>query len=195
MPRVLLAIGLALCLGQIAAAQDSPEWQVYAGGSYGHAEISPAIPGLSSVNGWGYNIDVEQYVNRWIGGVIEFGDYYRRPTIDLAPFGFPGTREQVRTHFVDLLLGPQVRRNFGKVTPFGRAALGFSRRIIDEQAGFITSDKNAFAFGAGGGIDIRVREHVAVRPIEGDFLLTHFALHRQSNWTVSAGVVFCWGQK
>src|SRR5580692_10689494 len=112
MPRVLLAIGLALCLGQIAAAQDTPEWQVYAGGSYGHGEISPAIPGLSSVNGWGYNVDVEQYVNRSIGGVVEFGDYYRRPTIDLAPFGFPGTREQVRTHFVDLLAGPQVRHNF-----------------------------------------------------------------------------------
>src|SRR5580692_8945636 len=57
MPRVLLAIGLALCFRQIAAAQDTPEWQVYAGGSYGHGEISPAIPGLSSVNGWGYNVD------------------------------------------------------------------------------------------------------------------------------------------
>src|ERR1700730_349770 len=195
MLKVLLAIGLMLCLGPYAAGQNTPEWQVYAGGSYGHADIRPAFPGLRSLNGWGYDVAVEQYVKTWIGGGVDFSDYYHKTTIDLAPLGFRGTREQVRTHFVYFLLGPQVRRNLGKLTPFARATLGLSRRIVEDQAGFITSDKNAFAFGAGGGIDMRVGKHVSIRPVQADYLLTHFSNQRQGGWRLSAGVVFWWGGK
>lgn len=195
MDKFLLAIAFALSLGQFAGAQSPPQWQIYGAGSYGHADVSPPLPGISKVNSWGYNIGVEEYVNRWIGGVAEFGDYYRKPVIDMRPFGLPGLKERVRTHFTYLMGGPQVRHSFGNFTPFGRAMLGFSRRIFNDQNGFISSDENAVAFGTGGGVDIRLRPHIALRPLEADYVLTNFAGDRQGSWKVSAGVVFHWGQR
>ena len=190
-----MAICFVLCLGQSAAAQDTPEWQIYGGGSYNHADVSPPFPGISKVNGWGYNIGVEEYVNSWLGGVIEFADYYRRPTIDMAPFGLPGLKEQVRTHFLYLLAGPQLRHSFGKFTPFARATLGYSHRNFKDQNGFINSDENAFAFGTGGGVDFRLYPHIALRALEADYVLTHLDSDRQNTWKVSAGLVLCWGKK
>lgn len=197
MLKFLGAVGLILCLGQIAAAQDSPEWQIYGGGSFGHIDVSPpfAVSTLNKVSSWGYNLGVEQYVNGWIGGVLEVGDYYRRPTVDLASVGFPGVKEQVRTHNFFILFGPQVRHDFGKFTPFARATLGYSRAIFEDQAGFINSKQNSFATGLGGGIDVRVHPHIAIRVIEADYVLTHFRSERQDNWKVSAGAVFSWGHK
>jgi opacity protein-like surface antigen len=195
MCKLVLALAFMLCLGYTARAQNTPEWQIYAGGSFSHAEVSPPLPNIRSLNGWGYNVGVEQYLNTWIGGVMEFSDYYRRPTIDMGPFGLPGIKEQVRSHFLHVLIGPQVCHNIGNFTAFGRATLGWSRRIFNDQNGFIKSDEDAFAFGTGGGVDYRLREHISIRPIEGDYILTHFGGDRQNEWKVSTGVVFSWGQK
>jgi hypothetical protein len=197
MLKFLGMIALFLGLGQITAAQDTAEWQIYAGGSFGHEDVSPpfAVSTLNKVSAWGYNLGVEQYVNSWIGGVAEVGDYYRKPTVDLASVGFPGVKEQVRTHGFYLLFGPQLRHNFGKFTPFARATLGYSRAIFKDQAGFISSDQNSYATGLGGGIDVRVHEHISIRVIEADYVLSHFRADRQDNWKVSAGVVFSWGHR
>lgn len=195
MSRLLIAICFVLCLGQIAAAQDTPEWQIYGAGSYSHADVSPPVPGISKVNSWGYNIGAEQYLNSWFGGVIEVADYYRRPTIDMRPFGLPGLKEQVRSRFFYVFGGPQVRHSFGKFTPFGRAMLGYSHRSFKDQNGFLNTDDGAFAFGGGGGVDVRLYPHIAVRALEADYILTHFDNDRQNAWKVSAGVVLYWGQK
>lgn len=195
MRRFALAVGLVLCLGYTAKAQGSPEWEISGGGSFSHTEVSPPLPNISTVNGWGYDLGVAQYLNSWIGGVIKFSDYYRSPTIDMGSFGLPGITERVRAHSLYLLAGPQVRHRFANVTFFGHATPGFSRRTFQDQHGFINTDHDAFAFGAGGGVDFNLREHVAIRAVEGDYVITNFAGNLQNNWKVSAGVVFSWGRK
>jgi hypothetical protein len=53
----------------------------------------------------------------------------------------------------------------------------------------------AFASRLGGGIDVPVNTHFAVRVIQMDYYLTHFANYvndHQNNFSVGAGVVFHW---
>jgi outer membrane immunogenic protein len=51
---------------------------------------------------------------------------------------------------------------------------------------------NSFAMLAGGGLDIRLQSHLAVRPIQADYFLTHLSNglnNRQNSLRLSAGVV------
>ncbi len=189
------AFGLLLCLSPIAAAQDDPRWQFAAGGSYAHVDVSPPLADISNIAGRGYFISVEEYRNRWFGGVAQFSDYYRQPLIDLTPFGFTGVKEKIRTHFLTLQLGPEVRQRFGQVTVFGRGTLGFARRIFKDPLSITNSDENAFAFGVGGGVDVKVYRNLAVRIGPAEYLQTRFSADTQSNWQVSAGLVFRFGER
>jgi hypothetical protein len=56
-----------------------------------------------------------------------------------------------------------------------------------------TGAANSFAMIAGGGLDIRLKSHLAIRPIQVDYFLTHLpngVNDRQNNLRVTAGIVF-----
>jgi hypothetical protein len=60
----------------------------------------------------------------------------------------------------------------------------------------VLGSKFAFATAAGGGIDVRVSRHFAVRPVQAEYFLTKFrdgANNRQNNFRYSAGIVFRFG--
>jgi len=46
---------------------------------------------------------------------------------------------------------------------------------------------------AGGGVDFRISEHFAIRPVQAEYFLTQFtdgANNRQNNFRYSAGIAF-----
>jgi outer membrane immunogenic protein len=52
---------------------------------------------------------------------------------------------------------------------------------------------NSFAMLTGGGLDIRVKPYLAIRPVQADYFLTHLpngVNNRQNNLRLSAGLVF-----
>jgi opacity protein-like surface antigen len=57
--------------------------------------------------------------------------------------------------------------------------------------------ENAFAMTVGGGVDYRLTDHFAVRPVKVDYLMTRFGetgtgtgTNTQNNLRVSTGIVF-----
>lgn len=98
------------------------------------------------------------------------------------------------------LAGPRYSRRLGFLAPFGQVLLGgahaegdltFVRFGVAEPA-------NSFALTAGGGLDLRIARHWALRPAQLDYFLTRFSNgvnDHQNNLRFSAGVVFRFGEE
>ena len=55
-----------------------------------------------------------------------------------------------------------------------------------------TATANGFAMNAGGGMDIRLKSYLAIRPFQADYFLTHLpngVNDRQNNFRLTAGIV------
>ena len=99
------------------------------------------------------------------------------------------------------LFGPRVSwHRSGHLVPFGHALLGgahASGSFASNSSGFASSS-NAFALIAGGGLDIALTRHFAIRALEADYYRTQFANgsnDRQNNLRLSAGVIFRFGRE
>jgi|HubBroStandDraft_6_1064221.scaffolds.fasta_scaffold05633_2 outer membrane immunogenic protein len=89
---------------------------------------------------------------------------------------------------------PRLRR----FAPFGQVLLGRAHANGSEASFAFPGSSNAFAMIAGAGFDVGIAQHFAVRPVEADYFLTHFAnsLNEPQNYLrLSAGVVFRFGEK
>jgi opacity protein-like surface antigen len=167
----LLAI-LALAL-PAKAQNETPKMEVY--GGYDYVLVN------ASGSSFNFNGGSGQFVynaNRWLGIVGDLGGYY---TAD----GFTGG-------IFSYLFGPRISfRGHGRVTPFAQVLVGGARSIVD-------FPQNTFAMTAGGGVDVKVSPHFAIRPIQAEYFLTQFSnstTTRQNNFRYSAGVVFQFGKR
>ena len=81
-----------------------------------------------------------------------------------------------------------------RIVPFGQALFGgvhASGSLAPGTPG-IAGSPNVFALSAGGGLDIRLNRHFAVRAAEVDYFLTRFdngANNQQNNLRLAAGVI------
>ena len=114
--------------------------------------------------------------NNWLGIVGDLGGYY--------------TGNGLRAGLFSYVFGPRINFRGHGVTPFAQVLFGGARSID-------SSPLNAFAMTAGGGIDFKISERFAIRPIQAEYMLTNFtdgASNRQSNFRYSAGIVFRFGR-
>jgi outer membrane immunogenic protein len=173
---------LALFAGSSRAQEDRSKVDVFAG--YSYLRFDPNVAGADSFNAHGGSASVAYNVNNWLSGVADFGAYHNG---NILNSGVDGT---LSTY----LFGPRVSvRRFNRVTPFGQVLFGVAHAGASI-AGTRGSD-NAFAMSVGGGVDIGVSRHFAVRPFQVDYLLTRFNegtgdARSQNNLRVSTGVVF-----
>lgn len=100
----------------------------------------------------------------------------------LAGFSALGFSAGVRQHVYDYLFGPSVNTSFGKSSVFAHALFGAAHSSLSAGVGLplvgglsapITSAA-AFAMAFGGGIDIGITRHFAVRAAQIDFVRTNF---------------------
>jgi len=131
----------------------------------------------------------------------------------VTPFGFSalgfsaGTYQRLNNY----LFGPTITANLGRSVVFGHALFGEAHSSFGAGVGIpliggistgITS-ANAFAMAFGGGIDIGLTRHLAIRAVQVDYLRTQFnatdALsnglssslgNRQNSFRYSSGIVF-----
>ncbi len=61
--------------------------------------------------------------------------------------------------------------------------------------GFHGLGTNGFAWSAGGGLDIRVSELIAIRPIQVEYVALHTEGATLNSPRVSAGIVFRFGER
>jgi hypothetical protein len=87
-------------------------------------------------------------------------------------------------------VGPQLRFP-GPISPFAHFLVGVAHESIGTSANALTSGptQNAFSSAVGGGLDLKVLPFISLRPIQIDYLLTHFNSSTQNQFRYSAGVV------
>jgi len=159
---LLLLVGLMVFAGT-AYGQDTPKAELSVNYSYFRAG---GVDGFSLNGG---NVSLAGNVNDWFGVVGDFGAYHGQPA-------FSGGLN-IQTYMV----GPRfsVRSN-DRITPFGQVLAG----------GFHGLGTNGFALSAGGGLDVKVTDHFAIRAFQVEYVLLHSQGNSLNSPRVSAGVVF-----
>ena len=102
-----------------------------------------------------------------------------------------GSFQGAHTHFRTYLVGPQLRFP-GPISPFAHFLVGGAHESTTSAVGPITTSsptQNAFATALGGGLDLKLLPRLSVRPIQVDYLLTHFNSKTQNQFRYSAGIV------
>ncbi len=121
-----------------------------------------------------------------------------------------------RQHLLTYMFGPSVAARFRKNTVFAHALLGGANSGLDQGVGegfhgMFTqgvNSANTFAFALGGGVDLSVTKHFAIRPVQIDYVHTNFSAEdalatgfangafvngvktQQNSFRYAAGVVF-----
>ena len=127
------------------------------------------LGGSGGINQNGVSGSVAYNYKSWLGLVGDFGGYHASPG---------GTSLNTFTY----LFGPRVTlRNPSKINPFGQVLLGGSR-LTDG------GSSNQFAYSIGGGVDIGLLPHLALRP-QVDYIGLNTSGSRTNCTRVSAGFV------
>jgi hypothetical protein len=100
---------------------------------------------------------------------------------------FQGANTRLKTY----LAGPQLRFP-GPTSPFVHFLAGAAHESIGTGASALITTgptQTAFATTLGGGLDLKVLPFISLRPIQVDYLLTHFNSKTQNQPRISAGIV------
>ena len=204
---IRLAAIAALCsVGTLLAAQDqgndqpTPKWELFGGYSfiYPNAHLHGLLPGgllpvdspLES-NPRGAGASITYNFNRWIGLT---GD----ASADLGS-GETGLAQRIDdAEFYNFSGGPKITFRTHRFSPFLEALVG-AHRLSSE---LFRSDYEV-GFMAGGGLDLNLNRHWALRLIRADFVFSNHQFGPSSlvpstdirGARLQSGVVFMWGGK
>lgn len=193
MRKALSVFATLLVSGMVASAQETAETpQVEVGLNYSFTHVNPG-GGLSSYNQNGGFGDVAYNLNRTFGVVADLGGSRIGSTNGIA---------YDNTTF-EYLFGPRVNFRHGRFNPYVQALFGgqrFSNGFLPGATNPATgTSQNNFAMAFGGGLNVRVTDHIAVRPFQVDYFATQVApgnlSYVQNNLRYSAGVVLRFGSK
>src|SRR5215470_3852718 len=193
----LLALAL-LCTAVSLKAQESPRFEVF--GSYSYGQINPGGRLVAQTNPEGKHFGLSGWhaggqtrIYKDIGIVVDFSGYAGTSDVELAA---------EHSRYYSYLTGPQFNfRKLGHSNLFVHGLVGAARDRVYLKTGNPIDDQHVtrFAGAFGGGVDVGLTKHVAIRAVEADYVLNSFsnisnlgqsiAAH-QSNVRVSAGIVF-----
>ena len=127
---------------------------------------------------------VEYNLNSMVGLVGDFG-------------GYANTRQGLDDRLLTYMFGPRFNWRHARLTPYVQFLFGGA--YLWSGANYGTT-KNSFATAAGGGLDYRLTDHIALKPIQVEYVMTQinstagFGSH-QNDIRYSAGVVLRLGSK
>jgi outer membrane protein OmpA-like peptidoglycan-associated protein len=171
---LLPAMLAVVCMfATVATAQEgpAPKWELYGGYSlfYPGADIHGQLPGallpLSSrleTNPRGAGASLTYNFNNWFGLSLDTSTHWGSGEAGLA-------RRIDDAAFSNLSFGPKVTFRHHYVSPFLEVLVGDHRLMPDA---FHDVDKLGFMFG--GGIDVNLSRHVALRLIRADYVMSSY---------------------
>ena len=198
-----LAVVAVLCsMGTLAAAQDqtAPKWELYGGYSFFDpaTNVHGLLPGgllpvasrLES-DPRGIGATVTYNFNRWFGLTADGSAHW-----DSNETGLAGRIDDAA--FYNVSMGPKLTWRGHRFSPFVEALVGWHRLAPD-----LFKGDDRFGFMAGGGLDLNLNRHLALRLIRGDFV---FSNHQYGPGSIvpatdvrgvrlQSGVVFMFGGK
>lgn len=162
-----------LCsLGTLAAAQEqpAPKWEVFAGYSfvYPGGDVHGLLPGgvlpvrgRMESNPRGVGLGLTYNFNRWFGLTVDGSGHWGQGETGVA-------RRIDDAAFYNLSAGPKITFRGRRLSPFLEALVGGHRLTPDD---FHHDD--AFGFMAGGGLDLKMSRHFALRLIRADYVFSN----------------------
>jgi len=203
MRKALLVAFLVAFSGVGAVAQDDyHKFEVGAGWNYLHVDTGGVGTSVSEDSTSGLFIDGTFYARKWVGLTADF-EYNQKS----YPVGTLHAANGVDSNLLSLVFGPRFKGHYGRVEPFGHGLFGFSRVSVKPATGGVNTSDTAFAMKFGGGVDVGVARHFAVRLGEVNYYLTKFGTTdcfpsvngaipcglngkgTQNNFTFSTGIV------
>jgi outer membrane protein OmpA-like peptidoglycan-associated protein/opacity protein-like surface antigen len=171
---MLLAMTAVLYMfATLAAAQEgpAPKWELYGGYSFFHpgADVHGQLPGallpISSrleVNPRGAGASLTYNFNHWFGLTLDTSTHWGSREAGLV-------KRIDDAAFSNLSFGPKVTFRHEHISPFLEVLVGDHRLMPDA---FHDIDKLGFMFG--GGLDINLSRHVALRLIRADYVYSNY---------------------
>ncbi len=174
MLAMLAALIAALCtFASLAAAQDqpAPKWELYGGYSFLypnstlHGQLPGALLPLSSAlesNPRGGGLSVTYDFSRWLGLTLDASTNSNSGEVGLA-------KRIDDAAFSNISIGPKITFRSAHFSPFLEGLVGAHRLSPDA-----FHDVTKLGFMVGGGIDINLSQHIALRIIRADYVYSNY---------------------
>ena len=230
MKKCFLLLSAALLTVSVAAATDNPTGEAFLGYNWVRfnpdTQVLPGFNGLPSFNLNGGNGQIAYNFWHRIGLVLDVGAVHAGSLFNIAN-DVTLNRPGVDHTLVNFVLGPRYTfTRHSRWMPFAQALFGGARAtssttvtvlpggIIWPPVGLLVppgtlqpvdatlrAERTGFAMLIGGGLDIKVSKHIALRPIGADYYLARLPSFVTGNDTnknhfrYSAGVNFLFGAR
>jgi hypothetical protein len=172
MRKMILLVGVILFAAAGSGAQETPGAEVSASYSYLRFGVS------NGVNQNGASISVAGNLNHWFGLAGDFGGYHKSQG---------GTTFNNYTY----MGGPRFSyRQSARLIPFAQVLLGGARGTLGGFGG--SASNNGFAYSAGGGVDLGLSKHLALRT-QLDYIGMRFSGTNVNTVRGSFGIVIRFG--
>jgi opacity protein-like surface antigen len=216
MRKSFLLVGAALFSASLAAATDYSTWEGFLG--YNFVRFNPNSDFVPSFNANGGNAQAVYNFSRYFGAVFDVGAS-TRGTLNQTPVNITNVSYTLGPRFTyqkHSRLHPYVQVLFGGAhtsvtTPITVTSPGETTTLpasvvppIIPGSAFqaqLSASSNNFAMLAGGGLDIKLSKHIAIRPFEADYYLTRVPsfltgnTSNRNNFRYSAGINFLLGAR
>lgn len=189
-----IILGAMVTSGIAAYAQEATTPLFETGLDYTFTRVNPG-GNLTSYTANGGSGFVEYNLNHVVGLVADLGGNYIGNVN-----GFP-----IDNTTFTYLFGPRFNWRMSRLTLYAQTLVGGARfsNAYDPQssAPVLGTSENTFAAAIGGGIDYRLTDHLAIKPIQVEYLMTQLPStfanvnEVQNNLRYSAGIVFRLGSK
>ena len=173
-----------LAFGVAANAQEAytPKYEIGLNYSWLHVNSANYDRQRTGNGGSGY---FEYNLNNTLGLVADIG-------------GYANTRSGINDKLLTYMFGPRFNWRHTRLNPYAQFLFG-GAYVWNNPAG-VSTTQNAFATAAGGGLDYRLTNRIAIKPIQVEYVMTQidsargFGSH-QNDVRYSAGVVLRFGEK
>lgn len=174
--KALCLTCLVLFVPTFVSAQETPAVEVFGGYSWAGGDF----------HGW--NASATGNINKWFGVVADFSGHYGHEQD--GPI-------RVNQSAHSFLFGPRISRRGKKFTPFGYALFGatrFQESVVVFGQRFSGSD-TGFSSAFGGGLDLKVSNHVSIRTFQLDYFRPNFFGEAHNRGRLAFGVVLNFGTR
>ena len=209
MRKIIAVIAAVPMFALVAAATDVPKMETFLG--YNYVRFNPNSDVFPSFNANGGGGQFVYNFNKWIGGVVDVGAVTRGSfndfNVDATVINFvAGPRITYHNHsrfipFGQVLFGGAYSTASAQVTLLGGAVVPPGTILPSPVTARVNASNTGFAMMAGGGLDIKVSKHIALRPIGADYYLTRIPslltgdTSNRNNFRYSAGINFLMGAR
>ena len=210
MIRALIALSLVVLQCSFAPAQSPPRFELFGGYVYTRTGgVLGTTNPAKNLNGW--ELSGTANITSWfsVEGSVA-GVYGSAHEVRTVPTSYSSDTFTVDTnaHVYTFLGGPRVELPHGRVTPFAHVLAGAA--TVRQPAGgtysFLVTPgphvfgdyrQTAFAFTAGGGVNVRLTDRLSIRAIQLDYLRTQLdeptGTTGQNGVRMATGLVFTFG--